>query len=251
MMRSLKYLVLTATAVSILAISAVWILAGQLSQPTRKSIQDYQLDWFENPKKHGILLEAKYCDHGRVPCLLVAPDRNASPSKRGTILREQLAGMGGKLLPFGQTRGILVLLHGRNGRKEDLLPVAERFASVGFNCVIPDLPAHGESSIKNVRFAFDQFERNIASNVLEDSRRFFHDLDAPAGIWGLSMGGAFAIRAVSDSPQQWRAIAVVSSFDTLKGVIEDKLSAFPMAFSPDISPVTPSRHDNDEPVFQA
>ncbi len=209
----------------------MWIAAGQLVQPTRRPLQKYQRDWFLHPEAHGILLSSEQCDYGRVPCLLVAPDAKAGPGNRGALLRGQLAKIGGKLLPYGQTRGLLVLLHGRNGRKEDLLPVAERFAAAGFKCVIPDLPAHGDSPINYARFSVDPFERNIVVHVLEDARRFFQESDAPAGIWGLSMGGAFAIHAVSDAPNLWRAMIIVSSFDTLQGVVDDKLSPLPAALS--------------------
>lgn len=214
-----------------IATAVVWIAAGQLAQPTRRPLQDYQRDWFLRPEAHGILLSSEQCDYGRVPCLLVAPDAKAKPGNRGALLRRQLAEMGSQLLPYGQTRGILVLLHGRNGRKEDLLPVAERFAAAGFKCVIPDLPAHGDSPVNHARFSADPFERDIAVHVLEDARHFFHEPNAPAGIWGLSMGGAFAIHAVSDAPSLWRAMIVVSSFDTLQGVVEDKLSPLPATLS--------------------
>jgi len=227
----LKYTIGAALLVLTIAMAVLWIAAGQLAQPTRRPLQAYQGDWFLHPKAHGILLGSELCDYGRVPCLLVAPDANTGPGNRGAILRRQLAEIGSKLLPYGQTRGILVLLHGRNGRKEDLLPVAERFAAAGFKCAIPDLPAHGDSPVSYVRFSTDPFERDIAAHVLEDARRFFHEPDAPAGIWGLSMGGAFAIHAVSDAPNLWRAMIVVSSFDTLQGVVEDKLSPLPAALS--------------------
>lgn len=72
---------------------------------------------------------------------------------------------------YGNVRGILALLHGRKGRKEDLLPVAERFAGAGFRSVIPDLPAHAESSIATLKFATDRSESELAARVLEEARK--------------------------------------------------------------------------------
>lgn len=47
-----------------------------------------------------------------------------------------------------------ILLHGYGGRKEDMLAIALVLQKEGINCVIPDLPGHGESddifSLRNV-----------------------------------------------------------------------------------------------------
>ena len=209
----------------------LWIIAGQIVSPDRRSIQDYHRDWINHPAAHGIRIDTGQCDKGRAPCLFVAPDPTLTPGKRGDTLRKQLVSEGIPLKPYGQTTGILLLLHGRNGRKEDLLPVAERFAAAGFKCVMPDLPAHGDSPIAQVFFSTTRFEQDIADNVLNDARDFFADKNSPAGIWGLSMGGAFAINEVARSPSHWKAVVIVSSFDSLDGVVQDKLSALPYPLS--------------------
>jgi pimeloyl-ACP methyl ester carboxylesterase len=41
------------------------------------------------------------------------------------------------------------------------------------------------------------------------------------------MGGAFAVDAASRSPKSWRAVVIVASFDSLEGVVEDKLAILP------------------------
>lgn len=172
-------------------------------------------------------VHAGRCAGGKVPCLFTAPDGQAGPKERGRELRKQLANENSALRPYGETQGILVLLHGRSGRKEDLLPIAERFAAAGFKCVIPDLPAHGDNPLDGAHFATVPAERDIADKVLADARSYFGERDSPAGIWGVSMGGAFAINAVSQSPEKWKAAVIVSSFDSLDGVVEDKLAFLP------------------------
>lgn len=229
-----KFASMATTLAMVLSAAMLWIGAGELAQPKRKPIQEYQRDWLEHPAAHGITLHHGACDGGRVPCLFVAPDAGITPGQRGTLLREQLAALGNPPKPYGQTSGILVLLHGRNGRKEDLLPVAERFAAAGFMSVIPDLPAHGESPIEYLRFATDPDERGLAAHVLEDARRFFRAQDAPAALWGLSMGGAFATRAAHDAPELWRALIIVASFDRLENVVEDRLAPLPPAWLPPV-----------------
>jgi alpha-beta hydrolase superfamily lysophospholipase len=208
-----------------------WSAAGRLLHPDRRSLQGYQQEWIKQPAAHGMKINAGRCAGGRVPCLFVAPDGQAGPKERGRILRKQLDKGKSALRPYGETQGILVLLHGRSGRKEDLLPIAERFAAAGFKCVIPDLPAHGDSPLATAQFSTGPFERDIADKVLADARVYFDEPGSPAGIWGVSMGGAFAIRTVSQSPDTWKAAVIVSSFDSLEGLVDDKLEFLPRPIS--------------------
>jgi alpha-beta hydrolase superfamily lysophospholipase len=228
---SLKFLfklALWLTLPVLLAILLItWFAAGKLLHPDRRELQDYQIDWLKHPAAHGMQLHSGRCGGGKIPCLFVAPDMQAGPKERGRELRQQLAKDSSALHAYGETQGILVLLHGRSGRKEDLLPVAERFAAAGFKCVIPDLPAHGDSPLDSAHFATAPLERDIADKVLSDAREYFGEHNSPAGIWGVSMGGAFAIQAVSQSPQAWKAAVIVSSFDSLDNVVQDTLSFLP------------------------
>lgn len=224
---ALKYLSWTALLLLLFMQAIAWIAAGRLLHPDRRPLQDYQRDWLKRPAAHGLLVHAGQCVQGRVPCLFVAPDPQAGTRERGEALRKQLASRAASLLPYGRTRGILVLLHGRSGRKEDLLPVAERFAAAGFKCVIPDLPSHGDSPLNTARFATSEFERDIAGGVLADARAYYREDHSPAGLWGVSMGGAFALRALSRDPGKWQAAVIVSSFDSLEGVVADRLGFLP------------------------
>lgn len=208
-----------------------WYAAGRLLYPQRRPLQEYQMDWIRHPAAHGMQVKAGRCAGGKVPCLFIAPDRDSGPTERGRMLRQQIAKAGPALRAYGATQGILVLLHGRGGRKEDLLPIAERFIAAGFKCVIPDLPAHGDNPVEGAYFATGPFDRDIADRVLADARDYFSEPHSPAGIWGISMGGAFAIRAVSQSPETWKAAVIVSSFDSLEGVVEDKLGFLPRPLS--------------------
>ncbi|MEM6911655.1 MAG: alpha/beta fold hydrolase [Verrucomicrobiota bacterium] len=152
---------------------------------------------------------------GEVPVILCQPADK--PAERGEILREQLAERGIDLPAYGEIRGTLVLLHGRKGRKEDLLPVAERFVAVGYRCLLPDLPAHGESPLRRVRFGADPQEAALPMAVLQEAQERFHWEFGPKGLWGMSMGGAFAIHAMG----QWEARIVVASFADLEEVAEE------------------------------
>lgn len=189
-----------------------------------------------NPDHYGLSIKSHDCLAGQVPCLLVEPDGIAGAGKRGKILRQQLTAKGVELPAYGQVRGIIVLLHGRNGRKEDLLPVAERFVAAGFRCVLIDLPAHGASPIESMSFGSTEFERQIPSRVLTEIKSQFGLPDEPAVLWGMSMGGAFAVNAASAPNPDWDAMMVVSSFASLESVLKSQVhhwgrSLFPALLS--------------------
>ena len=192
----------------------------QIVSPPRRSIQEYHQSWLNSPETHGIQIESNFYLNGSAPCLLVSPRKNEQPSERGGIIRHQLTKMGYTLEKHGNIRGTLVLLHGRKGRKEDLLPVAERFCAVGFRCLLPDLPGHGESSNQKVYYATKAHEEDYVNRLLQEAITRHNLSPDPIGIWGISMGGAFAIRNVISNPQQWKCAVIVSSFDSLDEVIQ-------------------------------
>lgn len=211
---------------------AVVGMADRLVSPPRRSIQDYHRQWLEQPEAHGIRIERFSSLGGDAPCLLVTPLSSGKPSERGTVIRRQLAEMGYSLGPFGEVRGTLMLLHGRKGRKEDLLPVAERFCAAGFRCVLPDLPAHGESASGTVHYGVGEREGEFARQVLSEVIGTHGGSHLPVGIWGISMGGAFAARALSVDPDVWDCAVIVSSFDSLDRVIRDQSRERAWIFGP-------------------
>jgi alpha-beta hydrolase superfamily lysophospholipase len=210
----------------------VWNASTELLAPKRRVLQDYHREWLERPAEHGVSIQRFSAMDGQVPCLVVMPDAAAGLSKRGETVRRQLEAKDVVLRSFGDAFANLVLLHGRNGRKEDLLPVAERFCAVGFRCVIPDLPAHGESPLKTVRFGNSDFEASIPATVLAEARARFHFPDEPAGLWGMSMGGAFLARAASLPDAPWKALVVVCSFDSLDAVVGQKVASYTSVTAP-------------------
>jgi len=123
-------------------------------------------------------------------------------------------------------QGTIVLLHGRRGRKEDMLVVAERFVAAGFRCVLLDLPALGDIPLVHNNFGSSLFEQQLPQRVLQDLRKHFQLPEEPAILWELSMGGAFAISAMKNTPDYWSAIIITSSFTSLPEVLENLTSQY-------------------------
>jgi len=195
--------------------------AGKIACPDRRGLQDYHREYLEGAVNHGLIISERCLCEGKIPTLVVQPDVSKGPASRGLTLRDQLVERKVDLVEFGEVVRLVILLHGRSGRKEDLLPVAERFCAVGFLCAIPDLPAHGESEIETVGYGSRDFERKLAGKVAEEVSREFLGEGFPRVLWGMSMGGSFAIHGAAESPDEWQRMVIVSSFDSLAGVVGD------------------------------
>jgi pimeloyl-ACP methyl ester carboxylesterase len=224
LLRQLFYAMPTLCFIGIAAIIAAHQINQQIFSPPRRALLNYHLEHLQHPERFGLTVRTHQCLDGKAPCLLVEPSRINGPGRRGKILREQLTAKGITLPAYGTSRGTMVLLHGRNGRKEDLLPVAERFAAAGFRCLIPDLPGHGDSPLTGMTFGSNNFERTLPAKILSDARQHFQLPDEPAILWGMSMGGAVAVSAAK-STRPWEALMVVSSFASLDQVLKEYIPA--------------------------
>ncbi|MEM9283766.1 MAG: alpha/beta fold hydrolase, partial [Verrucomicrobiota bacterium] len=115
-------------------------------------------------------------------------------------------------------RGTILLLHGRSGRKEDLLWVAQRLVAADFRCIVYDARAHGKSDgdyctfgskeVIDVSSLLDHFssELSLKSKSL-----------GPVGIFGNSLGAAVSLQALS-SESRIRAAVAVAPFAELPAI---------------------------------
>jgi pimeloyl-ACP methyl ester carboxylesterase len=195
--------------------------------PPRNPPQPWQLEMMEHPARFGLRIERAKSARG-VPYLFCLPSAEAGPGRRGEILRRQL----GSVAPCpGRTWGTALLLHGWGMRKESLLAVAERFCAAGLRCVIPDLPGHGENALPTAGFGARDTERLLLGDVLDSASRRFRFPPHPAILWGLSMGGAYALQAAAGTPQQWDGVVIVSSFAELEPVVRERADAMTHGFA--------------------
>jgi len=215
--------ILITTLLLVIATAAGLILwAGfQIASPPRRALMDYHREYLADPAAHGMVI-GNFTANDGTPCLVCAPDPSGNLGARGSTIRQQLTARGLTLKPAGQITGTLVLLHGRTGRKEDYLPIAERLCASGFRCVIPDLPAHGDHPALIATYGVR--EADLPARVLHESAKHFGFDPAPAGLLGMSMGGSVAVHAADLPDAPWKALVVVSSFDSFAKVIEGQAS---------------------------
>lgn len=178
---------------------------------------DYHREFLSIPSAHGFTLDHFTTKDG-TPSLVCTPDPSGNLGERGTKIRQQLSARGLKLEPAGTVKGTLLLIHGRRGRKEDYLPIAERLCAAGFRCVIPDMPAHGDHPASIATYGIR--EATLPARVLTEAAARFNFEPQPAGLLGMSMGGSVAVHAASLPDAPWKTLVILSSFDSFPTVIE-------------------------------
>lgn len=196
--------------------ACVWA-GGELASPARRALQEYHREFLSAPASHGVLVK-NFTTRDGTPCLLVEPHPEGILGARGQKLREQLISEKRPVPEPGRIIGTLVLVHGRKGRKEDYLLIAERLCAAGFRCLLPDMPAHGEHPGQYATFGIR--EAQLPGQVLHEAASQFHFSEQPAGLLGMSMGGAIAIRAAALDDSPWKSLVIISSFDRLTTAIE-------------------------------
>ncbi len=197
----------------------VWWCTNELAEPPRRQVQKIALPYLDGSAKAGFRVEI-FTSSGGMPCAVCTPEKTEAFSKRAATIREQLKERGIEPARSGEILGTLVILHGRGGNKEDYFPVAERFCAVGFRCVIPDMPGHGENREKYATYGM--LEAEMVLKCIEEAAAKYTFSEQQSAILGQSMGGSVAVHtaALEDSP--FSSMVVISSFDRLETVVLEK-----------------------------
>ena len=221
-----KMLVITLLLVTVIGFFILNYAASDIASPKPAEIPSGTASVLEDPAAANLRIQKIICLDGKVPALVVEPesDKSLPLSKKSSLIRQQLSERGRPLSPHGSIQGTVVILHGRNGRKEHGLGIAERFCAVGLRCILLDLPSHGESPVENVQFGMTDWEKSIPYEVLTECSNKLGFNPEKVALWGMSMGGSFA-NAAAAHPEHghvWDSLTIVCSFDSLDTVIHNK-----------------------------
>lgn len=218
LMRFLSRWLFLACALIVAGVAALACWAGlEIASPARRGLQDYHREFLSLPKAHGVEVEAFTLADG-TPCLMCVPHPQGALGERGLRVRSELAKRGRVLAEPGLIQGTVVLVHGRRGRKEDYLLIAERICAAGFRCLLLDLPAHGDHP-EGVA-GYGKREAELPGRLLVEAAARFDFDPQPAGLFGISMGGSVAMHAAALPEAPWRALVVIASFDAFSPVVE-------------------------------
>lgn len=210
MLRSLPAAIVSLVGAAYVLVS--WWGTKHLLSPDRRSLQDYHREILGDPDRFGLDI-VSYTGPGATPCLFVTAAGSPGEAKKSRIVREELSRRGVPLPDWNSSAGTVVLLHGHRGRKEDHLPICERFCAAGFRCIVPDIPGQGDHP---AAFAtFGKTEAGLVENILDHAEVHFDLGGSPAFLFGVSQGGAIALQTAARSPGRWTALASVSAFSSL------------------------------------
>lgn len=182
-----------------------------------------------NPEAHALLANARHigitaqsvpCADSR--CLLMLPAPGTLLEARGQRVREQLTAYGITPAPYGELRGIVVLLHGRGSCKENQVYTALRLTAAGLAVIAPDLPGHGDNPNNPSGYGILPGESDIAVAALDAARQAIGE-HLPAALWGHSMGSSYANYTLAAHPERFSALIIQSGFDSMDNVLRDHL----------------------------
>ncbi|MGV3624742.1 MAG: alpha/beta hydrolase [Archangium sp.] len=119
--------------------------------------------------------------------------------------------------PAEQSRGLVVLLHGKDINRQHFVGAAERFVRQGFAVVAYDQRAHGASTGEFVTYGANEVGdlRSVIDEALKRVGR-----DQPVAVVGESLGAAVAIQTAAVEPRI-KVVVAAASFADLETIVDD------------------------------
>lgn len=124
-------------------------------------------------------------------------------------------------VPAAGARGTVVLVHGLNRSRIEMVRKAPFLNRMGWNALLFDLRHHGESGPAVRSFGF--FERQDVHAAVAEARRRAAGL--PVAVWGVSLGAASATLAAAEDPTI-AALVCDSTYRSLRDTIGHHLKLF-------------------------
>jgi uncharacterized protein len=219
--RRMTGFVLVALLIAVLGVLFVIGLgSGKLIEPQRRALEPRHHEMLAHPADHGLDLE---------PFAVATHDGYELKAILATLAKvpgraEKTRRMAGRLelnldKPAPAPLGTVVFLHGRGGRKEDMLSLAQRFVAGGYRCVVYDARAHGSSG--GFACTYGHHETRDLTSVLDHLTAILKTRGENPGqicALGNSLGAAVLLQALPDEPRIDAAIAV-SPFAALPEIV--------------------------------
>jgi hypothetical protein len=133
----------------------------------------------------------------------------------------------GWYFPASKPKGTIAMFHGHGGKKSSMLAEAALFRKLGYNTLLLDFRAHGNSEgntctigyreSEDVKLVYDYLVKNAEKNII---------------LYGISMGAAAAMKAVEDYKLQPSRIILEMPFGSLPEAVEGRLKIMHLPTQP-------------------
>ena len=117
-----------------------------------------------------------------------------------------------------QSKGTVILFHGHGSSKSSVIDEAEYFFSLGFNTLLLDFRAHGNSEGNTSTVGYKEAEDVKLAVELMKSRGEKNII-----LWGRSLGAATIARAVGENKVPANKIILEMSFGTVQEAVEARV----------------------------
>lgn len=114
-------------------------------------------------------------------------------------------------------KGTIIFVHGIRAGKEIFISQSEKLANHGYNAVVFDLRAHGESEGDYCTYGY--YEKHDVSALL-DTLDTIKAISRNYGLWGQSLGGAIALQTM-EIEERLKFGIIESTFSDLRTIIHD------------------------------
>jgi alpha-beta hydrolase superfamily lysophospholipase len=204
--------------ITFLALS--WIGSDQFITPTRRPLEPRHLEVLARPADFGFDLEAfpvTTHDGFELAALLATPAKAPGIATKTRRMAHRLH----QAVPYrpADSPGTVIFLHGRGGRKEDMLSLAERWVAAGYCCLVYDARAHGKSG---GRFCtFGEKEVRDLTSVLNSGNELLQKRGFPTGeicAVGISLGASVILQSLPEETRIVVAVAV-APFSELSPIV--------------------------------
>src|SRR4029450_959953 len=123
-------------------------------------------------------------------------------------------------VPAPEARGTVVLVHGLNRSRIEMVKKVPFLHKQGWNALLFDLRHHGESGGSASSFGFFEKQDVHAATAFARTRA-----QGPVVLWGVSLGGASATLAAAEDPGV-AALVCDSSYRSLRDTVSHHLTLF-------------------------
>jgi len=121
-------------------------------------------------------------------------------------------------IPADSAKGTVLLFHGHGGNKSGVITEAAAFRKMGYNILLTDFRAHGNSEGNTCTIGYDE---------AEDIKLAYDHISAKGEknmiLWGISMGASTITKAVKDYQLDPQKIILEMPFGTLEDAVKGRL----------------------------